>query len=139
MLKISAPDLTALLRRDAEQCEEMSSDLVTLYSFGYALAGQIGIPAVHGREVIECLVLLGPVAKVRGGRFDVVRILLGNGFVYHRDAIEIRKSKWPEEQGIYVAEYRSVSSDTQRQRDHRQRCDAGALAHHAQSVDDILK
>src|ERR1700704_3572698 len=116
MLKISASDLTTALWRDAKQCEEVRGNLVTLHSFGYALAGQIGIPAVNGREVIECLVLLGPVAEISGGRFDVVRILLGNGFVHHRDTIEIRKRKWPEEQGIHVAEYRSVSSETQRQR-----------------------
>src|SRR6267378_3290332 len=112
MLKISASGLTTTLRRDAKQCEKMSSDLVTLYSLGYALASEIGIPAVHGRKVIECLVLFGPVTEISGSRFDVVCVLLGNGFVYHRDAIEIRKRKWPEEQGIHVAEYRSVSSDT---------------------------
>jgi hypothetical protein len=80
MLKIRAPDLPTQLRSDTQQRKEVRSDLVTLDALGYACAGQVCIPTMNGGEMLECLVLLAPVAEVCGRRFNAVRILLGNRF-----------------------------------------------------------
>ena len=139
MFKIRTANMTAKLRRDTQQCEEIRGDLVTLHSLGHTLAGQIRVPPVKSREVLECLALFRPIEKVRGRRFDVRRILLGNGFIHNGHAIEIRKRKRPEQQGIDVAEHRCVRADAQRKREHRKGGETWALAHHAQAVKNVLK
>ena len=137
-LKIRVPNVPAQLRRHAEQRKKVCGYLGAFDMLGQIAAAQIRVPAADSRELAELRALLTPVAEVCRRRTEVCVVLLGRRFPDRDHAIEIRKWKWPEEHRIDRTESGCIGADTQRESNHSNGGEAGALPQRAKSVTNIL-
>src|SRR3984893_16140847 len=114
-LKIRAADAAAKLHGHFEQRKETRCNADTLHVLGDIAAGQIGISALNGGELLESLTLFTPVPEIRGVSVHAVVVLLGNGFPDGDNPIEMGERKRAEQHRVHRAERSGVGADAQRQ------------------------
>jgi len=109
----------AKLSRYSHRREVVRRDLVTLDTLGHIPTGQIHVPAVAGRQHVECFALLAPVAEVGGRCADMFLVVLRHRFPDCYGAVRILERKRAKQRGLDAAKHDGIAADTQGQCNHR--------------------
>jgi hypothetical protein len=114
-------------RRDAEQREQAGRNTYALDPLRLATPGQAQARAPEGGDLREDSILIAPVNEIRR-RYVVVREAeLRRSLPHHHEFVRILIRQRPQQRRVRHAKDGRVRADAERQRNHRNQCEARVL------------